>query len=310
MKMHDGEADIDAELVRRLLAAQFPRMAGLPVTPFRSTGTVNTIYRLGDHLYARLPRVAQWARDLETESHWLPRLAPGLSLRVPEPVVIGRPGDGYPWSWAIYRWIDGQPYADELIPDERQAARELARFVTGLRRADTAGAPRAGRRPLRQLDADTRAAIEAAGDDIDRDAVLAAWEQALETPAWDGQTPAWIHADLLRPNLLVDGGKLRAVIDWGAAGAGDPAADLIAAWAVFGPDGREAYRDALDHGDGAWDRARGVALHQAVMLIPYYRETNPGMAALGRRTVGQVLADLRPRGGDAAGPGPSARSTW
>src|SRR6266700_2356947 len=141
------------------------------------TRTVNAIYRLGDHLYARLPRVAQWARDLETESHWLPRLAPGLSLRVPEPVVIGRPGDGYPWSWAIYRWIDGQPYADELIPDERQAARELARFVTGLRRADTAGAPRAGRRPLRQLDADTRAAIEAAGDDIDRDAVLAAWER-------------------------------------------------------------------------------------------------------------------------------------
>ena len=114
----------------------------------------------------------------------------------------------------------------------------------------------------------------------------------------------------LRPNLLVDGGKLRAVIDWGAAGAGDPAADLIAAWAVFGPDGREAYRDALDDGDGAWDRARGVALHQAVMLIPYYRETNPGMAALGRRTVGQVLADLRAPGGGAAGPGPSARSTW
>ena len=171
MKMHDDEADIDAELVRRLVAAQFPRLAGRPVTPFRSTGTVNAIYRLGDHLYARLPRVARWARDLETESHWLPRLAPGLSLRVPEPVARGRPGDGYPWSWAIYRWIDGQPYADELIPDERQAARDLAGFVTGLRRADTAGAPRAGRRPLRQLDADTRAAIEAAGDDIDRDAV-------------------------------------------------------------------------------------------------------------------------------------------
>ena len=113
MKMHDDEADIDAELVRRLVASQFPRLAGLPVTPFRSTGTVNAIYRLGDHLYARLPRVA---------------------------------------------------------------------------------------------------------------------------------------------------------------------------------------------------RARGIALHQAVMLIPYYRETNPGMAALGRRTVGQVLADLRARGGAAAGPGPSARS--
>jgi len=134
----------------------------------------------------------------------------------------------------------------------------------------------------RALDADgpfghdrARAAIESAGDDIDRDAVIAAWELALAASAWDGARPAWIHADLLRPNLLVDGGRLRAVIDWGAAGAGDPATDLIAAWAVFGPAGRE---------------------------------TNPGMAALGRRTVGQVLADLRARGGAAAGPGPSARS--
>jgi aminoglycoside phosphotransferase (APT) family kinase protein len=271
---------------------------------------VNAIYRLGDHLYARLPRVSRWARDLETESHWLPRLAPGLSLRVPEPVAMGRPGDGYPWSWAIYRWIDGRPYADELVADERQAARDLAGFVTGLRRADAAGVPRAGRRPLRELDASTREAIESAGDDIDRDAVTAAWDWALGAPAWDGQTPTWIHADLLRPNLLVDGGRLSAVIDWGAAGAGDSAADLIAAWAVFGPEGREAFRDALSDSDGAWDRARGVALHQAVMLVPYYRETNPGMAALGRRTVGQVLADLRARGGGAAGPGPSARSRW
>lgn len=308
MKMHDGEAHIDADLVRQLVGAQFPQLAGLPVTPFRSTGTVNAIYLLGDQLYARLPRVARYARDLETESRWLPGLAPVLPLRIPEPVAQGQPGDGYPWRWAIYGWIDGQPYADQLVDDERQAASDLARFVTGLRLADTAGAPRAGRRPLRELDAATRAAIESAGDDIDRDAVIAAWDLALGAPAWDGVRPTWIHADLLRPNLLVDGGRLRAVIDWGAAGAGDPATDLIAAWAVFGPAGRETYRAALGPGDGAWDRARGIALHQAVMLIPYYRETNPGMAALGRRTVGQVLGDLRARGGGAAGPGPSARS--
>jgi aminoglycoside phosphotransferase (APT) family kinase protein len=295
MKMHDGEADIDAGLVRRLVAAQFPALAGLPVTAFRSTGTVNAIYRLGDHLYARLPRVARWARDLEREARWLPGLADRLPLQIPEPVALGRPGDGYPLGWAIYRWIEGQPYAGELV-DERQAARDLARFVTELRRIDTADAPRAGRRPLRELDAGTRAGIDEAGRDIDRDAVLAAWELALTAPAWDGAAPAWIHADLLPPNLLVGGGRLRAVIDFGAAGAGDPAADLIAAWSVFGPAGREVFRDALGDGDGDWDRARGVALHQAVMLIPYYRATNLGMAALGRRTVGQVLADIRARG--------------
>jgi aminoglycoside phosphotransferase (APT) family kinase protein len=293
--MHDGEADIDAGLVRRLVAGQFPALAGLPVTAFRSTGTVNAIYRLGDGLYARLPRMARWARDLEQEARWLPRLAGRLPLRIPEPVALGRPDDSYPFDWAIYRWIEGQPYAGDLV-DEREAARDLARFVTGLRRLDTAGAPRAGRRPLRELDAGTRAGIEDAGDDIDRDAVLAAWELALDAPAWEGTARAWIHADLLPPNLLVEGRRLRAVIDFGAAGAGDPAADLIAAWSVFGPAGREVFRDALGDSDGAWDRARGVALHQAVMLIPYYRVTNPGMAALGRRTVGQVLADIRARG--------------
>jgi aminoglycoside phosphotransferase (APT) family kinase protein len=290
--MHEGELDIGAELVGRLVAAQFPRLAGLPIRAVQPTGTVNAIYRLGDDLCTRLPRVRTYADDLEDEWRWLPWLAPRLPLRIPEPVAKGRPASGYPFPWAIYRWISGQPYADELIGDERQAARDLARFVAELRRIDPpAGAPRGGRRPLRELDAVTRAAIESARDVIDADAATAAWERALEAPAWEG-TPVWIHADLLRPNLLVGGGRLSAVIDFGGAGIGDPAADVIAAWSVFGPAGREAFRGALDVDDGTWSRARGFALHQAAMIIPYYPETNPGFVTLAKRTIDEVLADI------------------
>jgi aminoglycoside phosphotransferase (APT) family kinase protein len=289
-KLHDGEADIDAGLVGRLVAAQFPDLRELPVRAVPSTGTVNAIYRLGDHLYARLPRVRQWAGDLENEWRWLPALGPRLSLEVPEPVAKGRPGSSYPFPWAIYRWIDGRPYADELVDDEGQAARELARFVAELRRVDLAGAPRAGRAPLRELDADTRAAIATARDVIDADAATAAWERALQAPAWSGP-PVWIHSDLLRPNLLVRDGRLRAVIDFGAAGVGDPAADVIAAWSVFGPAGRAVFRRALGVDGGTWERARGYALHQAALIIPYYAQTNPGFAASARRTVAEVLAD-------------------
>ncbi len=291
MKMHDGEIDIDAGFVGCLVAAQFPALGGLPVRVAQSVGTVNAIYRLGDQLYARLPRLPSWARALERECHWLPKLAPRLSLLVPEPVAQGHPADGYPYSWAIYRWIDGQPYADELIADERQAARDLARFVTELRQVPAAGAPRTGRRPLHELDDGTRAAIESACDVIDRAAALTAWERALEAPTWDG-TAVWIHTDLLRPNLLVTGGRLGAVIDFGGVGVGDPAADVIAAWSVFGPAGREEFRGALDVDDGTWNRARGYALHQAALIIPYYRQTNPGFVALAKRTVGEVLADV------------------
>jgi aminoglycoside phosphotransferase (APT) family kinase protein len=293
MKMHDGELDIDADLVGRLVAAQFPQLAGLPISAVSSTGTVNAIYRLGDDLCARLPRIRRWAQDLEKEWRWLPKLRPCLSLRVPEPVTKGNPTSQYPFCWAIYRWIDGQAYSDELVADEQQAAADLAQFVTELRRIDPGGgAPRGGRRPLRELDAETRAAIKSV-DNVIHGAAIAAWDLALQAPPWRGP-PVWIHADLLRPNLLVDGGRLRAVIDFGGAGIGDPAADVIAAWSVFGSAGRAKFRAILGVDDGTWTRARGIALHQAAMIIPYYRETNPRLVALARRTVEQILADIKP----------------
>ncbi len=292
MKMHHDEVHIDAELVGRLVAAQFPELADLAISAVRSTGTVNAIYRIGDHLCARLPRVQQWAKDLDNEWRWLPKLGPRLSLQVPEPVGRGNPASSYPFSWAIYGWIDGQPYADELVDDEREAAKDLAQFVVELRRIDpVAEAPRAGRKPLRELDAVTRTAIESGRGVIDSDAATAAWERALEAPAWVG-TPTWIHTDLLRPNLLVRGGRLAAVIDFGAVGVGDPAADVIAAWSVFRHTGRAVFRDALAVEDGTWNRARGFALHQAALIISYYAETNPGFVSLAKRTVEEVLADL------------------
>ena len=290
--MHDGEVDIDAELVGQLVAAQFPDLSDLPISAVSSTGTVNAIYRIGDHLCARLPRVQEWAQDLDNELRWLPKLAPRLSLRVPEPVGKGHPASSYPFSWAIYGWIDGQPYADELVDDERHAARDLAQFVVGLRRIDpVVGAPRGGRKPLRELDAVTRAAIESARGVIDSDGATDAWQRALEAPAWQG-TPVWIHADLLRPNVLVQGGRLCAVIDFGGVGVGDPAADVIAAWSVFSQTGRGVFRGALDVDDGTWNRARGFALLQAAMIIPYYTETNPGFVALAKRTIEEVLTDI------------------
>jgi aminoglycoside phosphotransferase (APT) family kinase protein len=294
MRMHEGQVHIDAELVGRLLTAQLPELAELPIIAVRSTGTVNALYRLGDSLCARLPLIERWADDLTKELEWLPRLAPHLSLRIPEPVARGVPTSWYPFPWAVYGWIDGNPYSDEIVDDEQRAAGELARFVTDLRAIEPVdGAPTGGRRPLRMLDVPTRAAIGAAHGVIDGDAATAVWEDSLEAPEWDG-TPVWIHTDLLRPNLLVDEGKLCAVIDFGGVGIGDPAADVIPAWSVFGHRGREAFRGALGVGGDTWARARGYALHQAAMIIPYYGETNPEFVAMAKRTVEEILADTAP----------------
>ena len=292
--MHDGELPIDEALVARLLGAQLPELGGLAVRAWPSTGTVNAIFRLGDHLAARLPRLERFAAALAREAAWLPWLAPRLSLRVPEPVAVGRPSTEYPSAWAVFRWVDGASWGDGVAVDERATAAALAGFVDELRALDAGGGPPAGRAPLRELDGRTRAAIEAARGAIDADAALAAWTRALAAPTWDG-VPAWIHGDLMRPNLLFVGGRLDAVIDFGGAGVGDPAMDLVAAWSVFGPAGRAAFREALRHDQrldaGAWERARGYALHQASLIVPYYADSNPAFAAEAVRIVGEVLGD-------------------
>jgi aminoglycoside phosphotransferase (APT) family kinase protein len=69
-RMHADEADIDEPLVRRLLAAQFPQWAGLPVRPVASAGTDHAIYRLGDRLVARLPRIQGPVAQAEKERVW------------------------------------------------------------------------------------------------------------------------------------------------------------------------------------------------------------------------------------------------
>ena len=182
--MHIDEVDTNVSLVRRLLAAQFPQWADLPLEPVPSTGTVNAIYRLGDEMVVRLPRVHRWARDLEIEYEWLPKLAPHLPLAVPEPLTKGNPGEGYPWHWAVYRWLEGETWAVDRVGAVCEAAADLARFITSLRLIDTTGAPgpSPGRRTPAEQNSSVRAAIAASPGMIHTDPVTAPWDAALRAP--------------------------------------------------------------------------------------------------------------------------------
>jgi len=290
-QMHSGEIDIDGVLVQQLLNDQFPHYAQERIEIVRSTGTVNAIFRLGDELCVRLPRIAAWAAGIEREWTWLPVLAPQLPLRIPEPVALGQPSEAFPFPWAIYTWIEGQLYEASHVISEVEAARDLADFILALRAVDPAGAPLAGRKPLTALDAPTRKALAACEHNVEVSRVLAVWEDALASDPFTGK-PTWMHADLLPSNLLLRDGQVHAVLDWGSCGVGDPAQDVIPAWAVFGPAGRAAFREALAVEEQTWRRARGVALHQAALIIPYYRETNAAFTAQAVRTVEQVLTDF------------------
>src|SRR5436309_841627 len=112
-KMHADELHTDVALVRRLLAAQFPELADLPIERLSSSGTVNALYRLGHSLVVRLPRTEWGVGAVERELRWLPKLAPHLRVKISEPVAKGSPGEGYPWDWGLYWWLEGEnPTAD------------------------------------------------------------------------------------------------------------------------------------------------------------------------------------------------------
>ncbi|MGW6784719.1 MULTISPECIES: aminoglycoside phosphotransferase family protein [unclassified Streptomyces] len=296
-QMHPGQHPVDEGLVRRLLAGQFPQWAGMSVERFPSGGTVNAMFRLGEDLSVRLPLYEGGAGDVLTERHWLPRLAPRLPTAVPQVLGDGEPAQGYPWRWSVCGWLPGEnPQAGTLGGSVAQAlARDLAAFVVAMRGITLTGAPQAHRGgPLASLDAPTREAIGALRlipeEGVDCDAVEAVWQDALRVPEWDGP-PVWLHGDLMPGNVLVEGGRLTAVIDFGCTGLGDPACDLFPAWNLLPAAAREVFREALGVDDATWIRGRGRTLSQAVIALPYYRRTNPAMARNARHVIREVLAE-------------------
>jgi aminoglycoside phosphotransferase (APT) family kinase protein len=288
-----AEVQIDVPLVRRLLAAQFPQWARLAVELVESAGWDNTVYRLGPDLAVRLPRRRIGAGHVEREQQWLPVLGPQLPLAVPMPLGNGVPGAGYPWRWTICNWLDGELAALTPVDDAGQTAISLARFVAALQKIDPAGGPASEFRGTslagRDRVARTAATISQA-DQFDIGPVLAVWERAVAGPAWTGP-PVWMHGDLHPANLLVDGGRLSAVIDFGLLGVGDPACDLMVAWTYLRAEARDAFRDALAVDDATWSRGRGWALELGLRAAAYSAD-NPVLGDIGRHTIAEVMADF------------------
>jgi aminoglycoside phosphotransferase (APT) family kinase protein len=283
----DGRAGIDAGLVGRLVADQFPQWGDLPVVPVEADGWDNRTYRLGSALSVRLPTAEGYVPAVLKEHRWLPVLAPQLPLPVPESIALGEPTTGFPRPWSVRRWIDGTPVGVGI--DEERFALDLAQFLVALRAVDAREGPRAGTHSffrggsLAAYDEETRRCLTQL--DLDDHG---AWEAALAS-AWD-RPDVWFHGDVAVGNMLTREGRLAAVIDFGTCGVGDPACDLVIAWTFLGRPAREVFRSAVGLDEETWARARGWALWKALLgLVGDPR--SPGDV----RTVERVLEEHRAR---------------
>jgi len=267
--MRDNSQIIDPDLVRSLIAAQFPQWATLQVRPVAHGGWDNRTFHLGDKMLVRMPSAEEYAAKVEIEQKWLPKLAPHLPLSIPAPIAMGRPDEGYPWNWSIYAWIDGETVARAPVADMNQLAIDLAHFLKALHVIDTSGGPVPGLHnfyrggALATYDAETRQAIAALKNDIKAERATELWDEALATK-WE-QAPVWVHGDISPGNLLVRDGKLCAVIDFGGLAVGDPACDLAIAWTFLNGESREVFQKALSLDENTWLRGKAWTLWKALI---------------------------------------------
>lgn len=296
-KMHEDELELDETLVRRLVTDQFPRWSGLPVRRVPSSGTDNAMFRLGEALVVRLPRRPGDEETVAREARWPAALAPHLPVAVPVPLEVGAPGGGYPQPWSVHRWLPGRNPVVGEIPEPTPLARELGEFVVALRSlTPPADAPRARRGvPLAARDADTRdalarlARLPPGAEPFDLDEVTALWDHAVALPD-PGGPDRWLHGDISPGNVLTgDDGRLSAVIDFGGIGVGDPASDQAVAWNLLPASARDTFRATVGSDETTWLRGRGWALSVALIQLPYYRVTNPALAANSRHVIRESL---------------------
>lgn len=265
-----AEIDITEPLVRALLAEQHPDLADHPLT-FVANGWDNAIVRVGHDLLARLPRRQLGADLVEHEQRWLPGLVDRLPLPIPAPVRVGRPSATFPWAWSICPWFEGEVAADVPLADPGREAARLGSFVAALHAVPADGAPANPHRgqPMAELRSRVETNLGRLGDD-DAPDVMAVFDRFASVPDWSGP-PVLLHGDLHTANVLVVGGTIGAVLDFGDLTSGDPAVDLAIGWMLFDGDDLSAFRRAAGGGepigDDTWSRAQAWAVHFAVVYL-------------------------------------------
>lgn len=283
------------DLARKLIAEQFPAYASLPIVDVEKQGHDNRIYRLGEHMLIRMPTDADYALKVPKEQELLPELAKRLSVSIPAPIKMGKPSTDYPYPFSIYKWLPGKSInlLTLTAQDKEQLAFELAKFLKKLQAITDVEGPDPGQHNwwrgdhVSVYDKGAREQIAELVEIIDASKALALWDRACETK-WD-KKPVWIHGDFAIGNILMDSGKLSAVIDFGGAAVGDPACDLVIAWTYLFGKAREIFISEMDMNTDAWLRARAWALWKATFELCQIADKNSADALLQKRIIDEVM---------------------
>lgn len=294
--MHEDQVDIHVDVARQLIHTQFPEFGADRVERLPTDGTVNAIFRIGEHSAARFPLrlndVDETLATLRREAAAMDEFAEHSPVPAPRPVGIGVPGVGFPMPWSVQTWVDGTVATPTSHADSAAFAADLAALVGTLRAVDTAGHTFDGNGrggDLQDHDEWLDLCFARSEGLLDVPRLREMWTRLRTLPRTDPDTMS--HRDLIPANLLVSDDRIVGVLDTGGFGPADPALDLVSAWHLLDHERREIVRAELGSDDVEWARGAAWAFQQAMGLVWYYDETNPGMAALGRSTLQRLIEE-------------------
>ena len=212
---------------------------------------------------------------------------------MPKVVGLGEPAEGYPFVWSVHEWLPGED-ANGTLADLDRAAVDLASFVRALRAVVTAGAyerPPGGRGgPLSDSDKTVRRCVAELGDRVDGPAVLRSWHQSLARRAVGRSGGLGARRPVARQPAR-RGGPADGGHRLGMPERGRPVLRPAARVECLRGESRDRFRAELAVDDASWLRGRGWALAQAIMALPYYWDTNPGMVQQASHALAEVLGD-------------------
>ncbi|MEG1870553.1 MAG: hypothetical protein RR192_00980 [Peptostreptococcaceae bacterium] len=173
---------ITKEIVEKLIKNQFPQWGDLEIKEVEKSGHDNRTFHLGSEMNIRFPSDKCYVSQVEKELEWLPKLKEYLNLKISEPIAKGNPGEGYPWSWSINKWITGDTVSYDNIRELKEFAIDLAEFLKELQWADCTNGPIAGEHNffrgglLEVYDNETKEALNNLKDELEVDKLYEIWK--------------------------------------------------------------------------------------------------------------------------------------
>jgi aminoglycoside phosphotransferase (APT) family kinase protein len=281
----DAEVAIDEELVRALLTEQFPELDASSAR-LVGEGWDNAVWLVEERWAFRFPRRQIAIPGVERELSVLPRLAPLLPVPIPEPRFVGTPSERFPWPFFGAALLPGREPADAALADDArlELGTALGRFLRLLHRVELDVAlpvDPLGRGDMsKQLEMARQLDGEPGSPAISRASQLFECAAAVGPPT----SAVLVHGDLHLRHVLVDGGALGGVIDWGDVCVGDPSIDLQIAWSLLPVQARTRFFDEYGPIDEVRQlRARVLAVRLCAVLARYARSV--GYASLEREAL-------------------------